>query len=74
MSEEKFSKCGKEKKCKCRISGVRKKKMEIERKFPGKKMVKILLSSFSLVGRKGFRCRKRKKLKLKKCLGRGLPR
>ncbi len=40
MSEEKFSKCeegGKEKKCKCRISGVRKKK-EVERKVPEKKI------------------------------------
>jgi hypothetical protein len=37
VSEEKFSKCGKEKKCKCRISGVRK-KMEIERKVPEKKI------------------------------------
>jgi hypothetical protein len=39
------------KKCKCRISGVRKKN-EIERKkrkVPRKKMVKILLSSCSLV-------------------------
>ncbi len=26
------------KKCKCRISGVRKKKMEFERKVPGKKI------------------------------------
>ena len=37
MSEEKFSKCGEGKKCKCRISGVRK-KMEIGRKVPGKKI------------------------------------
>ncbi len=38
MSEEKFSKCGgDEKKCKCRISGVRKKK-ETGRKVPGKKI------------------------------------
>ncbi len=36
MSEEKFSKCGEEKKCKCRISGVRKK--EIERKVREKKI------------------------------------
>jgi hypothetical protein len=58
VSEErkKFSKCGEgEKKCKCRISGVRKKK-EIERKVPRKKIkvfffwMKILLSSCSLVG------------------------
>ena len=46
---------GKKKKCKCRISGVRKKK-EIERKVPRKKnqsvffWMKILLSSCSLVG------------------------
>ena len=39
-----------EKKCKCRIPGVRKKN-EIERKVPGKKMVKFLLSLCSLVGR-----------------------
>ncbi len=38
MSEEKFSKCGEGKKCKCRISGVREKKMEFERKVPEKKM------------------------------------
>ncbi len=56
MSEEKFSKCGEGKKCKCRISGVREKK-EVERKVPGKKKFlgeslkwKILLSSCSLVG------------------------
>ncbi len=36
MSEEKFSKCEEGKKCKCRISGVRKKK-EIKRKVPEKK-------------------------------------
>ncbi len=36
MSEEKFSKCGwEEKKCKCRISGVRKKKLK--EKFEKKK-------------------------------------
>ncbi len=52
MSEEKFSKCeeGGEK-CKCRISGVRKKN---ERKVPEKKSKcfgwKFLLSSCSLVG------------------------
>ncbi len=51
MSEEKFSKCEEGgKKCKCRISGVRKKN---ERKVPGKKIklfwVEILLSSCSLV-------------------------
>ncbi len=40
MSEEKFSKCEEGEKCKCKISGVRK-KMEIERKVPGKKMMKI---------------------------------
>ncbi len=28
-------------KCKCRISGVRGKKMEIERKVPGKKRIKV---------------------------------
>ncbi len=59
MSEEKFSKCEEGKECKCRISGVRKKK-EIERKVPEKKSKcsfldenlkrKILLSSYSLVG------------------------
>ncbi len=47
-----------EKKCKCKISGVRK-KMEIERKVPEKKSKcfldenlkwRILLSSYSLVG------------------------
>ncbi len=44
--------------------------MEIERKVPEKK-VKILLSSCSLVGRKGFRCSggEKKKLKLKKMFG-----
>ncbi len=48
--------------------------MEIERKVPEKK-VKILLSSCSLVGRKGFRCSGGEKVKVKKkCLGRGLPR
>jgi hypothetical protein len=41
VSEEKFSKCGEGKKCKCRISGVRKKK-EIVRKIPGKK-IKVFL-------------------------------
>ncbi len=55
MSEEKFSKCGgEEKKCKCRISGVRKKK-EIERKVPGKKSkcfwVKIEVKEFCLIGK-----------------------
>ncbi len=49
MSEEKIFKVWKRKKNKCKISGVRKKN-EIERKVPGKKMVKILLSSCSLVG------------------------
>ncbi len=63
MSEEKkkkFSKCGKgEKKCKCRISGVRKKNGNWK-KSSGKKIKvfffgenlkwKILLSSYSLVG------------------------
>ena len=76
MSEEKFSKCeegGKEKKCKCRISGVRK-KMEIERKVP-EKMIKILLSSCSLVGRKGFRCSEGNVWQItKKSFGCGLPR
>ncbi len=60
MREKKKSKCPKKnfqsvergKKCKCRISGVRKKK--IEGKVPGKKIkvfwVEILLSSCSLVG------------------------
>ncbi len=53
MSEEKFSKCeeGGGGKCKCRISGVRKKN---ERKVPEKKIkvfwVEILLSPCSLVG------------------------
>ncbi len=53
MSEEKFSKCGKGGKCKCKISGVRKKN---ERKVPEKKSKcfwvrkkKIFLSSYSLV-------------------------
>jgi hypothetical protein len=51
VSEEKFSKCEEgEKKCKCSISGVRKKR--IERKVPRKKSkcfgVEILLSSCSL--------------------------
>jgi hypothetical protein len=41
VSEEKFSKCEKEKKCKCRISGVRK-EMKIERKVPGKKNQSVL--------------------------------
>ncbi len=36
MSEEKFSKCGEGKKCKCKISGVRKKK-ELKEKFGRKK-------------------------------------
>ena len=59
VSEEKFSKCEEGEKCfKCRVSGVRKKK-EIERKVPGKKIkvflgenleCGILLSSYSLVG------------------------
>ncbi len=39
MSEEKFQSVKKEKKCKCRISGVRKKK-EIERKVPEEKKSK----------------------------------
>jgi len=57
VSEEKFSKCGeREKKCKCRISGVQKKNGNWK-KGSGKKMflgeslkLKILLSSCSLVG------------------------
>ena len=55
MSEEKFSKCEEgEKKCKCRISGVWKKK-ELKEKFREEKKskwfgVEILLSSCSLVG------------------------
>ncbi len=50
MSEEKFSKCEEGKKCKCSISGVRKK--ELKEKFQEKKSkcfgVEILLSSCSL--------------------------
>ncbi len=70
MSEEKFSKCEeggkKKKKCKCRISDVRKKrKWKLKEKFR-KKKVKILLSSCSLVGRKGFRCSGGEKVKVKK--------
>jgi hypothetical protein len=43
VSEEKFSKCGgEEKKCKCRILGVRKKK-EIERKVRERKKIKVFL-------------------------------
>ncbi len=61
MSEEKFSKCGRgeEKKCKCRISGVRKKK-KLKKKFEREKKSKCFwveigvkrfyLSSYSLVG------------------------
>jgi len=52
VSEEKFSKCEEVKKCKYRISGVRKKK-KLKEKFREKmKMfwVEILLSSCSLVG------------------------
>ncbi len=49
--KKKIQSVEREKKCKCRISGVRKKK--IERKVPGKKIkvfwVEILLSSYSLV-------------------------
>jgi hypothetical protein len=42
VSEEKFSKCEEGKKrCKCRISGVRK-KMEIERKVPEGKNQSVL--------------------------------
>jgi len=38
VSEEKFSKCGgEEKECKCRISGVRKKK-KLKEKFERKKI------------------------------------
>jgi hypothetical protein len=40
VSEEKFSKCEEGKKCKCRISGVRKKK-EIERKVPEEKKIEV---------------------------------
>ena len=74
MSEErkKFFKVWRgEKKCKCRISGVRKKK-EIERKKNSEKkskffLVKILLSSCSLVG---FFCEKEMFLKFEeKVLG-----
>jgi hypothetical protein len=45
--------------------------MEIERKVPEKKMVKILLSSCSLVGHKEFRCSEgeKKKVKVKKMFG-----
>ncbi len=58
MSEEEFSKCGEEKKCKCKISGVRKER-KLKEKFERKKNQsvldenlkwKILLSSCSLVG------------------------
>jgi len=59
VSEEKFSKCVEEKKCKCRISGVRKKNGNWK-KSSGKKIEvffldenlkwKILLSSCPLVG------------------------
>ena len=74
MSEErkKFSKCGEGEKCKCRISGVRKKKKLKERKIPRKKnqsffWMKILLSSCSLVG---FFCGKEMFLKFEeKVLG-----
>jgi hypothetical protein len=38
VSEEKFSKCGgEEKKCKCKISGVQKKKWRLKGKFREKK-------------------------------------
>ncbi len=53
MSEEKFSKCGKGKNVSVEFQ-LFGKKMEIERKVPGKKIkvfwVEILLSSCSLVG------------------------
>jgi len=74
VSEErkKFSKCGEgEKKCKCRISGVRKKR-KLKEKFREKKSkcffwMKILLSSCSLVG---FFCEKEMFLKFEeKVLG-----
>ncbi len=58
MSEEKFSKCGEGEKCKCRISGVRKKNGNWKKSsgkknqnvFDGNLKWKILLSSCSLVG------------------------
>jgi hypothetical protein len=39
VSEEKFSKCGEGKKCKCRISGVQKKKWKLKEKF--RKRIKV---------------------------------
>ncbi len=73
--EEKKSKCpkknfqsvkkGKKKNVSVGFRMFGKKRMEIERKVPEKK-VKILLSSCSLVGRKGFRCSGGEKVKVKK--------
>ncbi len=54
VSEEKFSKCEEGKKCKCRVSGVRKKNRNWKKSSEEKKVkvfwMEILLSSCSLVG------------------------